>query len=258
MKTFIPPHDYESLVNELQGKRPALSHVDRIISDSTKVLTPNGAVIAVYLRERINIQLREAAYKVLKGIARDRIDNRPAAVGATSLPRISKDGRLTNRCAVPEGVLKVLDKRGVRQATLRVGTHRRELKKTAALLERLSHLFEKYIPDIYEAQRKVAKKSPDRIPRTPFTAFYLNKNLASAYHRDASNLARSLSTITVIGGDYRGGELCFPRYRIAFALRPGDVLLFLGQELLHGNLRIKGTRLSVICYCERFEVGCKA
>jgi hypothetical protein len=75
------------------------------------------------------------------------------------------------------------------------------------------------------------------------------------YYKDLPN---TMSVITVVGGNYTGGELCFPRYRIAFALRPGDVLFFPGQELLHGNLPINGNRLSVVCYCERLPAGRRA
>jgi len=255
MKILIPPHDYSSVVNKLEGKHTAPSHIDRFITQSTKVVTPEGAVIAIYLRDRIASELRNTAYKVYKSAARERIDNRPATVGAATLPRIRKDGRLSNRCAVPNRVLKILDRCGARQATLRSSTHHEELEKTGGLLKRLSLLYRKYIPDAYAAQRVAAKERPDRIPHTPFTAVYLNNNLRSAYHRDKGNLPSTMSVITVVGGDYTGGELCFPRYRIAIALRLGDVLFFPGQELLHGNLPFSGNRLSVICYCERLPAG---
>jgi 2-oxoglutarate-Fe(II)-dependent dioxygenase family protein len=258
MKILIPPHDYSSVVNKLEGKHPAPSHIDRFITRSTKVITSEGTIIAVYLPDRIASESRNKAYKVYKPVTRERIGNRPAAVGAATQPRIRQDGRLSNRSAVPNRVLKVLDRRGARQATLRSPTHHEELEKTAELFKQLIHLYKKYIPDAYAAQRAVAKERPDRIPLTPFTAVYLNKNLRSAYHRDKGNLPNTMSVITVVGGDYTGGELCFPRYRIAFALRLGDVLFFPGQELLHGNLAFSGTRLSVICYCERFPARHRA
>ena len=253
MKILIPPHDYGSVVNELEGKHPASSHIDRFITQSTKVITAEGTIIAVYLPDRIASELRTMAYKVFQSVPRERIDNRPAAVGAATLPRIRKDGKLSNRSAIPNRVLKVLDRGGVRQATLRSSQHHEELEKTAELFKRLIHLYKKYIPDAYATQRATSKERPDRIPHTPFTAVYLNYNLRSAYHRDKGNLPNTLSVITVVGGDYAGGELCFPRYRIVFALRPGDALVFPGQELLHGNLPFSGNRLSVICYCERLS-----
>jgi hypothetical protein len=253
MKILIPQHDYDAIANKLEGKHPAPSHIDGIITRSTKVITQERALIAMYLPHRIEPRLREAAYDVCRAAARDRVDNRSTAAGAPSLPRIRKDGRLSNRRALPARVLKVLDGRGVRQGTLRSSTHRKELEKTAQLLGRVRHLFKKYLPEAYRVQRIAAKNSRGRIPQTPFTAIHLNKNLRCAYHRDDGNLPHTMSVITVLGGDYKGGELCFPRYRIAFALRPGDVLFFAGRELLHGNLSITGTRLSAICYCEPFE-----
>jgi Oxygenase domain of the 2OGFeDO superfamily len=258
MKILIPPCDYSSFVHPLEGTHPASSHIDRIVTRSTKVIKPEETVIAVYLHDRIAWELRKKAYKIYNPVTRERIDNRPAAVGAATQPKFRRDGGLSNRSAVPKQVLKVLDRHGARQATLRNSTHHEELEKTSELFRQLIHIYKQYIPDKYAAQRAAAKESPDRIPHTPFTAVYLNKNLRSAYHRDKGNLPDTMSVITVVGDDYRGGELCFPRYRIAFALRPGDVLFFPGQELLHGNLPIKGTRLSVICYCERLAAECWA
>jgi hypothetical protein len=49
-------------------------------------------------------------------------------------------------------------------------------------------------------------------------------------------------------GKFTGGNLVLPRWRIAFALRPGDLLLFNPQEL-HGNLPIIGERISAAFYC---------
>ena len=52
-------------------------------------------------------------------------------------------------------------------------------------------------------------------------------------------------------GDFSGGELVLPRFRIAFALRPGDLLIFDAEEV-HGNLPIIGERVSLALYCGRW------
>jgi hypothetical protein len=46
-----------------------------------------------------------------------------------------------------------------------------------------------------------------------------------------------------------------PRWRIAFALQPGDLLLFDPQQL-HGNLPFKGRRLSAAFFCARRIAKC--
>ena len=56
-------------------------------------------------------------------------------------------------------------------------------------------------------------------------------------------------------GTFTGGELVLPRWRIAIANRPGDLLLFDSQQL-HGNLPFAGDRLSAIFYCERRIADC--
>jgi hypothetical protein len=49
-------------------------------------------------------------------------------------------------------------------------------------------------------------------------------------------------------GNFMGGELVLLRWRIAFALKPGDLLFFNPQEI-HGNLPFEGKRLSAAFYC---------
>jgi hypothetical protein len=51
------------------------------------------------------------------------------------------------------------------------------------------------------------------------------------------------------------GELVLPRWRIALALKPGDLLLFDPQQL-HGNLPFEAKRLSAAFFCAGGIVVC--
>jgi hypothetical protein len=62
-------------------------------------------------------------------------------------------------------------------------------------------------------------------------------------------------TALVPMGEFTDGGLVLPRYRIAIAFKPGDLLLFDPQEV-HGNLPFTGKRLSLALYCARCIADC--
>ena len=95
------------------------------------------------------------------------------------------------------------------------------------------------------------------VPDTVFTTITVNKTFRTACHRDAGDLDSGLSNLLVLGtGDYTGGYLVFPEYRVAVNVRPGDLLLVNNHEVIHGNTPIvlnnpddaTCERISVVCY----------
>jgi hypothetical protein len=92
------------------------------------------------------------------------------------------------------------------------------------------------------------------VPETVFTTITVNKSFRTACHRDAGDLNEGLSNLLVLGdGEYTGGYLVFPEYRVAVNVRPGDLLLVNNHEIIHGNTEIKlnhekAERISLVCY----------
>lgn len=84
------------------------------------------------------------------------------------------------------------------------------------------------------------------IPGTPFTTATVNADFRTAAHTDTGNRRPGLEVLVVLEGR-RGGELIFPRYRLAVDARPGDLLLADMREL-HGNAPLKSTRLTLVLY----------
>jgi hypothetical protein len=72
---------------------------------------------------------------------------------------------------------------------------------------------------------------------------------ASPYHADRRNLPGTMTAL-LSPGDFTGGQLLLARWRLAFDLRPGDLLLFDGLQP-HSNLPIVGDRASLVLYCAR-------
>jgi hypothetical protein len=123
-------------------------------------------------------------------------------------------------------------------------------------LQSLDRGFKELLPSRWSNQKKAAGKIDPKfvVPDTVFTTITVNKSFRTAAHRDAGDFADGLSNLLVVGsGDYTGGYLIFPEYRIAVNVRPGDLLLVSNHEIIHGNTEIKLTRpdaerISLVCY----------
>ena len=124
-------------------------------------------------------------------------------------------------------------------------------------LQSLAKGFETLLPWRYNNQMQAAKKidSSFLVPGTPFTTITVNKTFRTAAHRDAGDLNAGLSNLLVLsnGGNFTGGYLIAPEYRVAINVRPGDLLLINNHEVIHGNTPIvlgdgKAERVSLVCY----------
>lgn len=269
MRRLFLKHDYKVMTAQLEGRHAAPSHIDTIIRTDTEAISPAGRTIALLCSQQIASLLYNRAHGLWQTV--DELpDNRATAVGSDSMRRINKDGSPTERRGVPREVLKILEEQGVRQGILgyldrssgqpcRMTPLTRKrpelLYRNKNLIRRVNRLYAQYKPQIHALQMAEVEKSPSyRLWDTVFTTIYIIRCLRCAYHRDSGNLRDVLSAIMVMGR-FTGGELVFPRWRIAIALKPGDLLLFDPQEL-HGNLPFEGERLSAVFYCERNIAEC--
>ena len=123
-------------------------------------------------------------------------------------------------------------------------------------LQSLDRGFKDLLPWRWGNQRAAADKLDPRflVPETVFTTITVNKTFRTACHRDAGDLDSGLSNLLVVGkGNYTGGYLVFPEYRMAVNVRPGDLLLVNNHEIMHANTEIvldspDAERISLVCY----------
>jgi hypothetical protein len=126
-------------------------------------------------------------------------------------------------------------------------------------LQSLNRGFRDLLPWRWNNQKRAADKLDPRflVPGTVFTTITVNKTFRTAAHFDAGDLNEGLSNLLVLGtGDYTGGYLVFPEYRVAVNVRPGDLLLVNNHEVMHGNTPIvlnnpddpTSERISIVCY----------
>jgi hypothetical protein len=126
------------------------------------------------------------------------------------------------------------------------------------LLRFLDRAFREECPEQYAVLREAAEQAGRRgfIRDTSFTTATVNHwspqhNARMAVHADSGNLPGGYAAMTVLrAGEYEGGLLVIPKYRVAVDLRDGDVLIVDNHEA-HGNTDIVGEeyeRVSVVAY----------
>lgn len=123
-------------------------------------------------------------------------------------------------------------------------------------LQHLNKGYKELMPWRHGNQQKAADKLDSRylVPGTVFTTITVNKSFRTAAHRDAGDFQDGISNLLTLGdGEYTGGYLIFPEYRVAVDVRPGDLLLVNNHEIIHGNTEIKlnnpdAERISIVCY----------
>jgi hypothetical protein len=269
VKTRLLKHDYRNATLGLEGRFPAPLHVHQTIMEDTRVFAPDGSIVAILLCKVIPASLHKLAYELWKSV--DELpSNRGTAAGSRSLFRLKMDGTLGERRAIPERVLNLLAGQGTAHgsighfdATPDRPCHKTPLSKNQPemldgnerLVKLVDELYKRYLSMFYAKQQAEVEKAPRwRLWKTAFTTIYIARNFRTAYHRDTGNF-KGVMTALMPMGNFTGGELLFPRWRIAFALKPGDLLLFDPQQL-HGNLPFQGERLSAAFYCERRIARC--
>ncbi len=144
------------------------------------------------------------------------------------------------------------------------------------LLDWLSQTVRRKLPDYWKEQRKIARKngravaydrtqhnalltkiaqgvgyklSPETCVESDpiFSTVTINRSAPFLPHLDSKNEG-GLSCLMAFG-KFRGGDLCLPRLRVAFRLRPGDLLIADTKHEYHGNVdKIRGDRISVVGY----------
>lgn len=98
-----------------------------------------------------------------------------------------------------------------------------------------------------------------KYPHAAFSTVTVNLNLACRYHRDSGDFRGGMGNLVVLElGNDRSGILVMPRERVAFIVRPTDVLL-MDVHHMHGNLPLTsgGTRLTAVLYAREKIYKCK-
>lgn len=153
-------------------------------------------------------------------------------------------------------------------------SHMNEFQSAFPLFEQANETYKKCLPNRWQGQKEEADKLQGGkdwlIGDTIYTTVTINKQFRTACHRDVGDLCegehldnpKGFSNLTVVsnGKSFDGFYLCFPEYRVAANIQPGD-LIMMDAHQIHGNVPIISCeegfeRMSIVMYFREAMLGC--
>jgi hypothetical protein len=232
------------------------------LTGATKVLGPGGQPLAVYLPGILSGPLNEEHYPVLHGI-KGTTDNRALASGSRRF-KVNQQFRANT---VRSTIIGSFDNDKTRfpycRTTAWTGEHTEEFSSLYPLFQYIGRQMEQYVPKRYAVQwaRAEATDPAWRVPGTPFTTMTVNNTYPTGVHVDKGDLDGGFSCLAVWRrGQYTGGHLTFPEWRIAVDMQDGDLLLMDAHQW-HGNTTLElqsedAERISLVLYYRTAMLDC--
>lgn len=102
--------------------------------------------------------------------------------------------------------------------------------------EKITNTYLQIDPFTYKRHEEMINKTlPEwRIKRSLFTSGIVNKNNPLKYHFDSGNFKDVYSCMLGFKKDIGGGYLAIPEYNLAMEIKNNSLLIFDGQNILHG------------------------
>jgi hypothetical protein len=226
----LDERDYDLLLNP--GGGPVL------------VYMPDNRPLACYLPGVLKDVMEEVdAYRILHPLHRSMSNNRGMASGTKRIERGAGGGTRSDAMNVSSVILGAFEQSGVYRycrMTEWTGRNLPEWQTLAPLFRVIARHLEERVTERYNIQMDMARKTDAGwvVPGTPFTSITVNNSYPTGVHKDDGDLEDGFSTIACIRrGDYEGGRLVFPQYRVAVDLQDGDLLLMDAHQW-HGNTRM--------------------
>lgn len=231
-----------------------------IAGEDADVLKPDGEPLLMLRRGVLDPDLCRDAYGALKRAARPS-RNRGAAAGGRR-----RRGNTLESKPVLSGIAGFYD-RSAREPFCRTTEFTRDnlpgWRRVLPLVRSADRVFRENCPDRYAAQMRAVRRTPPEwvIPGTSFSTITVNKNYATAVHKDAGDYRPGFGVLTVVRyGAFTGGLLVFPKFRVAVDIQTADVLLA-DVHQWHGNTPLRRgrgffSRLSVVMYFREKMTDC--
>lgn len=271
LRTRISTTELESKVGKILGPED----FNVLLTGPAKLLKPNGQPLVVYLPGAL-LKSADApgiydTFHSLKGI---RTENRGVASGSRRVK--SGSGNKSRALPVPSSIIGAFDSAGHQKycrLTAWTGANLPQWETLRPFLQDVARHFKTHIPDRYAVQMAEVDRTYAEwvVPGTPFTTVTVNNTYPTGVHQDAGDLETGFSTLACLRkGTYTGGNLVFPKYRVALDMQHGDLALIDAHEY-HGNTAIfcacgerrnglcdqcGAERISVVSYFRRNMTRC--
>jgi len=216
-----------------------------LLTGPSYVRKPDGSPLCVYLPGAMKDAITDEVYTIFHSLWNAVSKNRGMAAGSV---RVKRNGQnRTYAKDVPSAIIGAIDPGGIYRycrLTAWTGDNLPQWKNLQPFLLQVARYLEEYVPDRYANQLAEAKASKPEwvVPGTPFSTVTVNNTYPTGVHTDKGDLDKGFSTIACIRrGEFTGGRLTFPEYRVAVDLQDGDLILMNAHEW-HGNT-------AIVCAC---------
>jgi Oxygenase domain of the 2OGFeDO superfamily len=221
------------------GKIVTENEIDVMLVGPTRILLPDGRLLAQYVPGAFSDPLLSQVYPVLHSLRENQTANRGMASGAPATAPWEgstwKYAKTVSSMII--GSFDPTPKYNYCRLTAWSGKEWERYSELFPLFGEISRVFAELVPDRWRSQmQRVQDVHPDWIiPGTAFTTVTVNNSYPTGVHVDKGDLDEGFSTLTCLRrGDYSGGYLTFPEYRVAVNLQHGDLLLMDAHQW-HGN-----------------------
>lgn len=207
-----------------------------------RVYKPDGKLLLHYLPGAFSHERMAEFYDTLHSLKSMETTNRGLASGTERYGKYA-DGGFTYSKPVASAIIGAFDAKPPKQYCRLTAWSGKETEQFAGLFplfQDIGRFFQKCVPDRYAAQMEFVGRTADDwvIPGTPFTTITVNNTYPTGVHTDKGDLDAGFSTLVVLRrGQYSGGWLTFPEYRIGVDMQDGDLLLMDAHEW-HGNVTL--------------------
>lgn len=265
--SFLP----DKVIEPQVGKTLDIRDVDTVLLGPTMMRDERGNPLAVYLPGVLKKVIRDTGvYDILHPLKSRMTNNRGMASGTKRFRRGGEDneGARSDSLPVASMIIGSIDPGGVYgycRTTEWTGANMPEWEKLTPFFQVISGQFAEHVPDLFSAQMEYVRKTDPAwiVPGTPFTTITVNNSYSTGVHKDVGDLDVGFSCLAVLRrGEYEGGLLTFPRYRVGVDMQDGDLLLMNAHQW-HGNTRMMcacGEQIvnkpCEVCGAERISVVC--
>lgn len=242
---------------------------DQVLEGPIKLLDPHGNIIAIIVDNEV--RGAKAFYDAGNQYIYPSKARQVASVGETSWVKkldgtTSKTTQLPPHLAPLTSIGGYLDRQSrvpYAHATMLCRDHPDKWRQMQPYINSVDEIFQKYAPEKYAIQKAVANEIPKDwvIGNTAFTTITMNKNFSLQGHVDANDLHEGLGIMSCLFlGEFKGGELVIPRFRVALRLKHKQCVLF-DVHQVHGVTPISGSwgrfnRFTVVFYLRENLLRC--
>lgn len=258
----------EKQANNLKGKFLTDNDYNLLINKDCDAYDLNGNLLFKFRKNVIPFDVLKNGYLSFKDSI-ELTDGRGVASGS-SHKRVRKDGSISNITIgnkVYSGNVGFMDPSAMVHYCRKTAFAKKyfdKFKEGIPFVEYIDKLYEELCPVHYKRQKNIADGTNRNyvIANTAFTTVTVNRNFATAVHKDSGDFPEGFGNLIVYReGHYEGSYFCLPEYAVAIDLQNTDIL-FVDVHRWHGNTPYRNMsedymRIAFVLYYREYMYKCK-